>query len=110
MMQPPQMQQAPQMHHVPPSAPQPMMQPAQALMPPSEPTNLGAQALLDDPHFGWGGSEQQPAHGQMPAATGARLETNVDPSYKIRSNSRWVILAVFLIVTASGAIAILAMR
>ena len=81
--------------------------PVDAPMPVSEPTNLGAKALLDDPRFGWG--EQQPA--EVPG--GARLEPDLGDggeSFKIRSNSRWVILAVFLIVTAGGAIAILALR
>ena len=92
---------------------QPQMQPAKppahvppmdAPMPVSEPTNLGAKALLDDPRFGWG--EQQPP---SPDA-GVEVDVGEHEGYKIRSNSRWVILAVFLIVTAGGAIAILALR
>jgi hypothetical protein len=79
--------------------------------PPSEPTNLGARALLDDPQFGWGGQRPSQEQMQPPVATGARIETSMgDDAFKIRSNSKWVILAVFLIVTAGGAILILAMR
>ena len=85
----------------------PAMQPQQP--PGAEPTSRGAQALIADPRFGWG--EQRAPERAMPMATGARLETGVgDASYRIRSNSRWVILAVFLIVTAGGAIAILVMH
>ena len=99
----PQMQSgAQQVQHM-PSAPH------QPLMPPSEPTNLGARALLDDPRFGWG--EQRPSQDHLPMATGARLDTQAsEQSFKIRSNSKWVILAVFLIVTAGGVIAIIAMH
>ena len=105
---------------VPHSQPMPIMQPAQMQQPAqvpappfgqpgAEPTNLGARALLDDPRFGWG--EQRPPGEQMQAATGARLETGVGrDAYSIRSNSKWIILLVFLIVTAGGAIAIIALR
>ena len=120
MRQPPQMQptmQPPQMHpsQMMQGSQAPAMQPAQPhaaaqpLMPPSEPTNLGAKALLDDPRFGWG-EQAAPVAGPSMAATGANLEAGDAGAYKIRSNSKWIILAVFLIVTAGGAIAILAMQ
>jgi hypothetical protein len=99
----PVMQSAPQLLPPPPAHVPPMDAP----MPVSEPTNLGAKALLDDPRFGWG--EQQPAQQAEAPAVGADLGGGAE-NFNIRSNSRWVILAVFLIVTAGGAIAILALR
>ena len=112
----------PQMQPVMQPAMQPVMQPPaqpprvtpqriDAPLPVAEPTNLGAKALLDDPRFGWREPVPQ-ADVPLPSPTGARLETDVGggESYRIRSNSRWVILAVFLLVTAGGAIAILMMQ
>ncbi|MBA3460715.1 MAG: serine/threonine protein kinase [Deltaproteobacteria bacterium] len=89
-MQPPQQQRAE-------SSPGP-------LIPNDEISNVGAQPLVDDPRLGWSTNVNQ----QLPglAQQGGSTRLGSEPvSYKIRSSKAWILLAIFLVLGAAGAIA-----
>ena len=73
------------------------------LIPNQEISDVGAQPLVDDPKLGW-----QTNVGNKLQNTGGstRLESDVSPdNYRIKSNTGWILLAVFLLLGTAGAIA-----
>jgi serine/threonine protein kinase len=66
-------------------------------------SDVGAQPLVDDPKLGW---STNPVNQQQhqPAGGATRLASEV-ADYKIKSNTGWLLLAIFLVLGAAGAIA-----
>ena len=94
-----------------PMYPQPMpMQPRaasnQPLIPNDEISQVGAQPLIDDPRLGWSTSvnEKIPTPGVNAAGGTSTGISNELGDYKIRSNRGWILLALFLVLGAAGAI------
>jgi hypothetical protein len=115
MYQPPQQMYPPQQQQ--PMYPQqPMyaqqqqpMQPRAAsngpLIPNDEISQVGAQPLIDDPRLGWSTSVNEkitvPVNAAGGTSTGISSELG---DYKIRSNRGWILLALFLVLGAAGAV------
>jgi serine/threonine protein kinase len=73
------------------------------LIPNDEISNVGAQPLVDDPRLGWSTNVNQKI-GQAQQGGSTRLGSE-PANYNIRSNKAWIILAIFLVLGAAGAIA-----
>ena len=90
---------------------QPMrMQPRAASSPQSligndEISEVGAQPLVDDPRLGWSTSVNQKISDPVNAAGGTSTQMAGElADYRIRSNRGWVLLALFLVLGAAGAV------
>ena len=69
-------------------------------------SEVGAQPLVDDPRLGWSTNVNQAITGPISAAGGTSKGMSNDlADYKIRSNKGWILLAIFLVIGAAGAIA-----
>jgi serine/threonine protein kinase len=94
----PQMMMAPQMP--------PPVYPANnpPLIPSQEISEVGARPLVDDPKLGW---STNPANQlQNPSGGSTRLSSDVSQdNVRIKSNTGWILLAVFLLLGTAGAIA-----
>ncbi|MGN6108180.1 MAG: serine/threonine protein kinase [Kofleriaceae bacterium] len=70
----------------------------------SEISELGAQPLVDDPKLGWETSVSNPRQGYIPPA-GTRLASElVEGDYRIRSSTRWVFVAIGLVLGVAAAV------
>jgi len=101
----PQVLMAPQI----PSQPQP--QPS--IYPPSNPplipnqeiSDVGARPLVDDPKLGWSTNVSNRLQGNSSGGA-TRLSSDLgEGNYRIKSNTGWILLAIFLVLGTAGAIA-----
>jgi hypothetical protein len=98
----PQMMMAP--HLPPPIAPQPYLPNNPPLIPSQEISDVGARPLVDDPKLGW----QTDVANQLQNPGGSSTRLQSDPAadnFRIKSNTGWILLAVFLLLGTAGAIA-----
>ncbi|MBL0212451.1 MAG: protein kinase [Myxococcales bacterium] len=78
----------------------------QPLIGTDEISEVGAQPLVDDPRLGWSTNVNQAITGPISAPGGTSKGMSNDlADYKIRSNKGWILLAIFLVIGAAGAIA-----
>ena len=92
-----------------PMQPMPMQPRAasnQPLIPNDEISQVGAQPLIDDPRLGWSTSvNEKIATPGVNAAGGTSTGISSElGDYKIRSNRGWILLALFLVLGAAGAV------
>jgi serine/threonine protein kinase len=87
--------------HPPPNRMQPPQQ--QLIGPHDEVSNIGARPLVDDPKLGWQTNVGNQLQNQ-PRGGATRLGSEV-ADYRIKSNTGWILLAVFLILGTAGAVA-----
>ncbi|MBA3500605.1 MAG: serine/threonine protein kinase [Deltaproteobacteria bacterium] len=85
--------------------PVPQIGPPQTFLAHEEISDIGAQPLIEDSKLGW---ETSPANKQIrpsahPGAT--RLSTQATEDYKIKSSTRWLVLAILLVVLTGAAVA-----
>jgi len=79
--------------------------PSGPLIPNDELSQVGAQPLIDDPRLGWSTSVNPKITTPVAEAGGTSTRIGGDAGdYKIRSNRGWIILAVILVLGATGAI------
>ncbi len=86
---------APLRHHNP--------QTGQLINPQDEVSNVGAQPLVDDPKLGWTTNVGNQLQNQ-PRGGATRLGSEM-ADYKIKSNTGWILIAIFLVLGTAGAIA-----
>ncbi|MGE3764792.1 MAG: serine/threonine-protein kinase [Kofleriaceae bacterium] len=73
-------------------------------IPTQEISDVGARPLVDDPKLGWSTNVGNRLHQQSGGAT--RLSSDIpNDNYRIKSNTGWILLAVFLLLGTAGAIA-----
>ncbi len=89
----------------PPSRPQhpQRAQPGQLIGPQDEVSNVGATPLVDDPKLGWQTNVGNQLQNQ-PRGGATRVGSEV-ADYRIKSNTGWILLALFLVLGTAGAIA-----
>ena len=93
---------APQLQPQTPAPPYPADNPP--LIPNQEISDVGARPLVDDPRLGWSTNVGNQLHN--PSGGSTRLSSDVSQdNYRIKSNTGWILLAVFLLLGTAGAIA-----
>jgi serine/threonine protein kinase len=78
-------------------------QPGPLIGPQDEVSNVGATPLVDDPKLGWQTNVGNQLQNQ-PRGGATRVGSEV-ADYRIKSNTGWILLAVFLVLGTAGAIA-----
>ncbi|MFN0251013.1 MAG: serine/threonine-protein kinase [Kofleriaceae bacterium] len=74
------------------------------LIPQQEISDVGARPLVDDPKLGWSTNVGNML--QNPDGSSTRLSSDVSQdNFRIKSNTGWILLAVFLVLGTAGAIA-----
>ncbi len=75
-------------------------------------SEVGAKPLIDDVKLGWETSPSNklmaPPGAHHPGAT--RLSTNATEDYKIRSNTRWLVFAIVLVLATGAAVAAISLE
>jgi serine/threonine protein kinase len=83
----------------------PVGPPQTFLVPDSEVSEVGAKPLIDDAKLGW---ETSPSNKKIEAAVNhagaTRLSTQASEDYKIRSNTRWLVFAILLVLAMGAAV------
>ncbi|MDQ3333879.1 MAG: serine/threonine protein kinase [Myxococcota bacterium] len=81
------------------------------LVPDSEVSDVGAQPLIDDAKLGW---ETSPSNKRIqPAGSHAgatRLSTQASEDHKIRTNTKWLVFAILLVLAAGAAVAAISLE
>jgi len=89
----------------PPGRVQTPQQPVALLLQQDDLSNVGAKPLVDDPKLGWspsvGNRLQDRPRGDV---SSTRMPSEI-ADYRIRSNTGWILIAIFLVVGIGGAIA-----
>jgi serine/threonine protein kinase len=81
------------------------------LVPDSEVSEVGAKPLIDDAKLGWETSPSNKLIQPSSNPAGAtRLSTHADPEYKLRSNTRWLVFAILLVVLTGAAVAAISLE
>jgi serine/threonine protein kinase len=97
----PQVLMAPQLQ---PQTPAPQYPDNPPIVPNQEISDVGAHPLVDDPRLGWSTNVANKLHN--PTGGSTRLSSDVSQdNYRIKSNTGWILLAVFLLLGTAGAIA-----
>jgi serine/threonine-protein kinase len=83
------------------------------LAPPDDISEIGARPLIEDSKLGWDTSPSnkliQP-DGSSAGGGATRLQTNVGDAYKIKSNGKWLVLAIVLVLITGGAVAAISLE